>query len=175
MRTLAIFLFALVAVCVALPASAADRLVPDSAARLRIVSRSALTFVVEVTNSSDDPTRFDAVGLYFLPDGSEPQRLGVINAPDVATLAPHTSITLTLQTYCLDEHRAGPTDATHYQLASRRMPTALTSALAVAARGTAPQNVQQTVWRIRETMPVTLIGDTGPAPVKPANAVQWDD
>jgi hypothetical protein len=131
---------------------------------MRIVSRSALTFSVEVTNPSDEPTRFDAVGLYFVPDGSGPQRLGVASAPSATVIPPHATIAMTLETYCLDEHRAGPSETAHYELASRRMPTALTNALAGAAH--AP-NVQHAIWRIRESMPTPLIGDSrGPSPTK---------
>ena len=115
MRILGMSMFVLAALCIAAPAGATDRLVPDSAARLRIVSRSALTFSIEVTNPSDEPTRFDAVGLYFLPDGSGPQRLGVASAPAATTIPPHGTLALTLQTYCLDEHRAGPSETTHYE------------------------------------------------------------
>jgi len=162
-------LFVLAALSVAAPAGATDRIVPDSAARLHVVSRTDLAFTVEITNPSDAPTRFDAIGLYFVPDASEPQRLGVVSAADVAIIPPHASLSVTLQTLCLDEHREAPKETAHYTLASRRMPTALTNALAVAAH---TGDAQRAVWRVREQMPMPLIGDHAqlpPSPVKPVD------
>ncbi len=182
MRILAVLLFTLT-LSVTAPARAADR-VPDSAVQLRIVSRDSVSFVVEVTNPLDDVARFDGIGLYFVPDtASDEQRLGVVaagqiakagggwvDAADVTSIDPHKSIRLKLTTYCLDEQRAAPEQSTSFHLASRRMPTALTIALAGAARTVAslPKTndrydaTQQAVWRVRTSMPVALIGDAAP-------------
>jgi hypothetical protein len=198
MRLLTLLLFAVTLLVVA-PASAADRL-PDSVVQMRIVSRDTMEFVVEVTNPSDDVARFDAIGLYFVPEGkgedtksAEPQRLGVVTAGQIATndsgwidttdvidVAPHRSVRVKLAAYCIDSKRESPKPTTKYRLSSRRMPTALTTALAGAAHtvtslgynpegarpGTTPQHysehslTQLAIWRVRAQMPVALVGDT---------------
>ncbi len=200
MRSLTVLLFALLTLLLAAPAGAADSL-PDSVVHMRILAREGETFSVEVTNPSDDVARFDAIGLYFLPETNpkqpdqEPQRLGIVSSAqvamadgtfidakdDVLDIAPHRSMTLKLTAYCIDAKRSGPTGATKYHLANRRMPSALTRALAGAARTVAnlgydpegahadmnrrphvaaPYDVQRAIWRVREAMPVALIGDT---------------
>jgi hypothetical protein len=194
MRILALVLFALLTVFVAVPASAAGG-VPDSAVRLRIVSHDGVSFSVEITNPSDGVARFDAVGLYFVPDrassAEEPQRLGVvsagqvaaadgtwINATDVIDVAPHAAIKVKLTTYCIDAKRHSPSLTTKYHLANRRMPTELTRALAGVAHtvesigydpggagaetrlpGGSYYLTQKAIWRVRESMPVALVGD----------------
>jgi hypothetical protein len=200
MRSLTVLLFAILMLLVAAPAGATDSL-PDSVVHLRILARDGETFSVEVTNPSDDVARFDAIGLYFLPETNpkqpqqESQRLGIVSAAQVSMadgsfvnakddgldVAPHRSITLKLTTYCIDAKRSGPTALTKYHLANRRMPSALTRALAGAAqtvtnlgydpeglradanrrpRVAAAYDVQRAIWRVREAMPVALIGDT---------------
>ena len=191
MRIVAVVLFALLTL--AAPANAAD--VPDSAVQLRILSRAAMIISIEVTNPSDNVARFDSIGLYFIPDASaeEPQRLGVVSAGRVATadgrwvaatdiidVAPHASIRVELTTYCLDVKREAPPSTMGYHLASRRMPTALSTALAGAARtvaslgydpegarpdahldraGSVSAETQKAVWRVRAAIPVPLLGD----------------
>jgi hypothetical protein len=174
MRILTLLVFALLTLLVATSAGATDR-VPDSALQLRILSREGMVLSVEVTNLTDDIARFNAVGLYFVPDNSDaPQRLGVVtpgqvatpdgawtNASDTFDVAAHRSIRMKLVSYCIDEHRRTPGQTT-YHLASRRMPTSLAEALAGAARTatSSGQDVQRAIWRVRATMPVALIGDS---------------
>jgi hypothetical protein len=143
---------------------------------MRIVSRTDDTFVVDVTNPSNEPAPFDSVGLYFVPDsagrGEPPQRLGVVGAakrvmpngerlalPEAFKLAPHQTLRVVEMTaYCLDEYREGPTVKSTYHLASKRMPTALLEALAVAAQNTT--RPQAAVWTTRAAMPVALLGES---------------
>jgi hypothetical protein len=105
-----------------------------------------------------------------------------VDAPGVINVAPRGTIRVKLTAYCLDQHRAAPNAKTQYHLASQRMPTELTKALEGAARTVAslgydpegavghptPQMAasyyvhnatQQALWRVREAMPVALIGD----------------
>jgi len=142
-------------------ADEARRLVPDSSVTLRIVERNGEEFVVEVTNPTAEIATFNRVGLYFVPSGppdDSPQRLGVVEGDQVARLAPHETMRTNLTTYCLDEHRGSPKEKTHYTLASRRMPTELSNALAGAAHQ--GRNVQNAVWQVRAHDPTKLIGDS---------------
>lgn len=200
MRLLTGLLLALLAILIAAPARAADPL-PGSALQLQILSRSGDELSVQITNPSDDVAHFDPVGLYFVPEvgGVEPQRLGVVSAPraangdgvavaDAFDVAPHRSITVQLTSYCLDAQRAAPSAQTRYHLANRRMPAALSTALAGAAktitnlgydpegmrpdpRGRSQMNgsaaIQRAIWRIRGAMPVPLVGDTSRDTTKP--------
>lgn len=137
------------------------RLVPDSSVTLRIAQRSGEEFVVEVTNPTDDVATFNQVGLYFVPVGppdDSPQRLGVVEGNSVVRVAPHDTLHVTLSAFCLDAHREGPKPTTQYTLASRRMPTDLTNALAGAAHGANDQ--QRAVWDVRAQNPTKLIGDS---------------
>jgi hypothetical protein len=142
-------------------ADEARRLVPDSPLTLRVVERSGEQFTVDVTNPTADVATFNQVGLYFVPAGppeDSPQRLGVVEGDSVARLAPHETLRVTFQAYCLDEHRGGPQEKTHYVLAGRRMPTDLANALAGAAHG--GHDVQRAVWNVRAHDPTKLIGDS---------------
>jgi hypothetical protein len=137
------------------------RLVPDSPVTLRIAQRSGEEFVVEVTNPTDEVATFNRIGLYFVPVGppdDSPQRLGVVDGDSVARVAPHETLRVTFNAYCLDAHREGPKPTTQYTLASRRMPTDLTNALAGAAHNT--RDPQRAVWDVRAHNPTKLIGDS---------------
>ena len=163
MRTSIVAFLGVLAVTVSATANADEerRLVPDSSVTMRVVERSGEQFVVDVTNPTADAATFNRVGLYFVPAGppdDSPQRLGVVDGNDVARLAPHETIRVTLQAYCIDEHRGGPQPKTHYVLASRRMPTDLTNALAGAAHQT--NNPQRAIWQVRAQSPTKLIGDS---------------
>lgn len=174
MPTIAAFLGALVLTLPAANADEARRLVPDSAVTLRIVERDGERFVVDVTNPTTDVATFNQVGLYFVPlapADESPQRLGVVEGDSVARLAPHETLRVTLQAYCLDEHRPGPETKAHYALASRRMPTDLTHALAGAAH--ASRNPQRAVWDVRAHDATKLIGDS-PRDAQRSNASHTD-
>jgi hypothetical protein len=163
MRTSIVAFLGVLALTVSASANAdeASRLVPDSSVTLRVVERSGESFTVDVTNPTADVATFNRVGLYFVPAGppeDSPQRLGVVDGNDVARLAPHETIRVTLQGYCIDEHRGAPQPKTHYVLASRRMPTDLTNALAGAAHQT--NNPQRAIWQVRAQSPTKLIGDS---------------
>jgi hypothetical protein len=192
MRILTMILFAFVVLTAAIPANADIRSVPNSALQMQILTREGTTFVVAVTNRTDDMARFDGIGLYFLPDSTSeeaPQRLGVVSpgqievgegqwkdVGDVVDVAPHRTVKVRLTSYCIDEKRGGPRELTRYSLASRRMPSQLVTALAGAARtaessakhGQATALTQQAVWKVRGAMPVTLVGDTRPTSHTPS-------
>jgi hypothetical protein len=153
-------LFGVLALSVSMGANADERkLVPDSSVTLRIVERHGEEFTVEVSNPTSEVATFNRVGLYFVPVGppdDSPQRLGVVEG-DVARLAPHETVRVDLTAYCIDEHRASPGAKSQYTLASRRMPTDLTNALAGAAHG---RDVQRAIWLVRAHDPTKLIGDS---------------
>ena len=179
MRFAIALLFGGLALSVSVGASADDdrRLVPDSAVTMRIVQRSGDDFVVEVTNPTDDVASFNRVGLYFVPVGppdDSPQRLGVVDGDQVARVAPHETMRVTLSTYCLDEHRSAPDGKAHYVLASRRMPTDLANALAGAAHDA--RDPQRAVWNVRAQSPAKLIGDSRRDTAAPrTQSAQTDD
>jgi hypothetical protein len=198
MRIFAIVLFAFAALTLATPAFAEP--VPDSALQMRVLSRDGETFVVEVANRSDNLAHFDGIGLYFIPTAEEaPQRLGVVasgqietqgtwkDAPSIVDVAPHQTIKVKLDSYCLDQQRESPKATVSYHLASRRMPAELMIALAGSARtiastgydpelkGSSNQNArrvtspaqvssltQAAIWRIRTAMPMPLQGEVRP-------------
>ena len=163
MRKSIVAFFGVLALTVSTSANAdeARRLVPDSPVTLRIVERQGEEFTVEVTNPTADIASFNRVGLYFVPVGppeDSPQRLGVVEGDQITRLAPHETLRVDLTTYCLDEHRSSPQPKTGYVLASRRMPTDLSNALAGAAHGR--RDVQRAVWSVRAQDPTKLIGDS---------------
>jgi hypothetical protein len=160
MRTITI-LFGLLLLTLATVAGADEGrvYVPGSSVTLHVVERQGESFVVDVTNATDAAASFDRIGLYFVPIGNEdpPQRLGVTEGLAAVQIAPHATTRLTLAAHCLDEHRGGPKEKSVYHLAGRRMPTALTTALAGAAAQN--QSPQRAIWRVRAQMPTALIGD----------------
>jgi hypothetical protein len=164
MRTPIATFFGVLALSISTHVSAdeARRLVPDSPVTLRIVERRGEAFTVDVTNPTTEIATFNRVGLYFVPVGGppddSPQRLGVVEGDQVARLAPHETLRVELTAYCLDEHRGSPKEKTQYVLASRRMPTELSNALAGAAH--ARRDVQRAVWDVRAHDPTKLIGDS---------------
>jgi hypothetical protein len=173
----------------ALPAGAdvvgAGGPVPGSPLQLQIVHREFETFTVDVTNPTDAPVSFNAVGLYFVPTDTaqnEPQRLAVVTNNNTQ-LGPHQSQRITLEAFCIDNNRGAPLPTTGYHLAGR-LPTALTTMLAQAADTIerlgydpkvathAPQRsrsdvtaaeirvaTQTAVWRVRAANPVRLVGE----------------
>ena len=170
LRRSLLLLLAVLVLAIAAPSGAdGAQVVPDSVLTLRVAARDNLTFTVEVANPSDRPAIFESVGLYFLPGGKDeaPQRLGVLaagqvaqgsgwqNAGEVVTVAPHQTLKMQLNSYCLDEHRKGPTPGTTYYLATQRIPTSLKSALQEAAR----TKGQSGVWQVRAARPTALLGD----------------
>jgi hypothetical protein len=176
MRTAIAAFFGVLALSISTGANAdeARRLVPDSPVTLRIVHRSGEHFRVEVTNPTADVATFNRVGLYFVPLGppeDSPQRLGVVDGSEVARLGPHETISVELDTYCLDHQRHSPQEKTQYALASRRMPSDLTNALANAAHD---RDVQRAVWNVRAQNPTKLIGDSQRDAQPPARAVNSD-
>ncbi len=182
MRWSALLLLALLLFVVSTQARADAGSVPSSPVRLRIVARSGFTFTVDAVNPSDAPVPFDSVGLYFVPQpepGETAQRLGVVSAPRVmtagaesggaVTIAPRQTVRLVLTAYCLDEHRSAPTPKTTYHLANRRIPTALSDALASAVQSAVHdrRDPERAVWAVRAQMPVTLVGELPSAPRTP--------
>jgi hypothetical protein len=83
-----------------------------------------------------------------------------VSAPATLSVAPHQTIKLRLTSFCLDEHRDGP--AGRYHVAAKRLPPRLLAALTPTE-----MHNQVAVWRIRETMMISLEGDVA-APPHPA-------
>lgn len=138
---------------------------------------------VEVHNPGHAPVDFVVSGLYFVPDddddGEAPQRMGIIGgiragveqAPrDAIAIAPGTTRKLRFDVYCIDRSRHGPSGATTYSLAPRRMPARLAVALAASTRPLlvgvlgAPdsgltERLQELVWDVRRKVRARLYGE----------------
>lgn len=112
---------------------------------LRIVEYDGGTngaMVVEVKNSGSKIATFAALGLFFVPlqtANKAPQRLGAsgpfteqvektqrVHTGDLKLAAGETK-RLRLEVFCIDSHRASPTNETQFSLAKKRLPKSLTA------------------------------------------------
>ena len=152
---------------------------------VRVVSydgsvNGALT--VEVRNPAKKAARFSAQGLYFVPDGDAdkaPQRLGAVgpmqiagdeDARDVLMIPAGETVTVTLDVFCIDSHRAAPDSSTPFTIGKKRMPRSLAAKIDKSARKAAADEggfaapaakakVQSEVWRNRDAKWVELDGE----------------
>jgi hypothetical protein len=135
---------------------------------------------VEVRNPSSRVATFTARGLYFVPDGDPdraPQRLGAVgpmqigeDREDEIRVPAGGTVAVTLDVFCVDDHREAPTSETAFTLARHRMPANLartidreTRAAAKSAGGfgsaDAAEPVQTEVWKARDAKWVKLDGE----------------
>ena len=152
--------------------------------------------IIEVKNTGRTARRFEAAGLYFIPQGDPekaPQRLGAAGPFQVAaagaagatletlSIAAGQTVRLELHVFCIDSHRPSPTSRTPFRLAARRMPAALrqkiqagTSTIVKKHRGklapAAASEIQTHVWQARDEKWIKLEGERrqekSPAPAQ---------
>lgn len=155
--------------------------------QVKVVSYDGATngeLTVQVKNTSKQPTRFIARGLYFVPDGDPdqaPQRLGAVGPFQIAsdegdgrleqlTVAPGATVEVTLDVFCIDSHRASPSSTTPFTIGKSRMPASLASDIDGKARRAAGKAggfaapaakaaVQSEVWATRDARWIQLDGE----------------
>jgi hypothetical protein len=182
-------LVAAAAAFVSLPALAESPFssIPDSGLQMRMVRYDGHTngqIEVEVRNPTDRALEFVARGLYFVPNGSAdsaPQRVGAVGPfqaqldkgweqLDHLSVAPHATVRLKIDVYCIDSHRASPSPATGFHVARDRVPKPMADAIAKdASDASAPQGgiaapaaksaVQGQVWKNRDKKWIPLEGE----------------
>jgi hypothetical protein len=157
--------------------------VPGGTLQLRVLKYDGEVngkLAVEVHNGSKRAVSFSARGLYFVPDGDPdraPQRLGAVgpmeigeDREDEVRVPAGGTVEVTLDVFCVDDHRDAPTSETAFTLARHRMPAALaraidrdTRAAAKAAGGfgnaESVEPVQSEVWKARDSKWVKLDGE----------------
>ena len=154
---------------------------------LRIVSYDGSTngaLTVEVRNKTKTAAKFDAQGLYFIPQMSPnnaPQRLGaagqlqtqnqnVWTYGENITIAAGETLRIKLDVFCIDSHRASPTSETPFALAKDRLPQQLSSNIRSSAKKAADavggyaapaakSSMQGEVWRNRDEKWIELEGE----------------
>lgn len=138
---------------------------------------------VEIRNPTGKPLTFSAEGLYFVPDADAdeaPQRLGAVGpmiisrgddqteSIDALTIEGEDTVTVTLEVFCIDEHRDAPDSETAFTVGKKRMPAKLARAIAKEAEdaadaygGYAPAkgDIQDKVWATRNKKWVKLEGE----------------
>ena len=196
MRTLCVSaLAALVLLLSAAGTARADRafrpLPGASGLKMRTVAYDGSTngrMIIEVKNTARTARRFEAAGLYFIPEGDPekaPQRLGAAGPFQIATdrtdgkpgaaletlqIAAGQTVRLELHVFCIDSHRPSPTSQTPFRLAARRMPKALrqkiqagTSTIVRKHSGklapAATGEIQSHVWKARDEKWIKLEGE----------------
>jgi hypothetical protein len=167
------------AVTVAAPAFADERfhaLPGKGDLQLRVVEydgavHGALT--VEIRNRGDRAERFTAKGLYFVPDGdpdAAPQRLGAVGPlvidgaqKDKIEVPARGKVEVTLEVFCVDDHREAPTSETPFTVARHRMPADLATRIDERAAKPAAKarldEAQSDVWEERDAKWMPLDGD----------------
>jgi len=172
-------------------AAADDRFHPIPASgkklKLKVVQYDGSTngeLTVEVKNTGKAAAKVSAQGLYFVPDmkpDEAPQRLGAVGPMQIAgdegaerrdtvTIAAGETVTVTLDVFCIDSHRASPSAETPFTIGKKRMPKSLARQVdaegrkaAKAAGGfgaaAAKSEVQDAVWKTRDKDWVKLDGE----------------
>jgi hypothetical protein len=139
--------------------------------------------VVEVRNPARQVQKFQARGLYFVPDGnaqSAPQRVGAVGPFEVREgqgwqrkeelmVQPGETVRLKLHTFCLDSHRGSPGKGQGYKIARERLPKELmkqneaAASRALKSKGgkidAAQSEIQSDVWKNRNKKWIMLEGE----------------
>jgi hypothetical protein len=126
--------------------------------------------VVEVRNPARQVQKFQARGLYFVPDGnaqSAPQRVGAVGPFEM--VQPGETVRLKLHTFCLDSHRGSPGKGQGYKIARERLPKELmkqneaAASRALKSKGgkidAAQSEIQSDVWKNRNKKWIMLEGE----------------
>ena len=140
---------------------------------------------VEIRNPTTRTVKFEAGGLYFVPEqnaNDAPQRLGAAGPfavrkqsgsfehSDGYTLSPGSQVEVKLDVYCIDSHRRSPRTGDVFRVAVERMPVELTRSIQSDASTAARQNggyaapaaksaVQSEIWKNRNKKWVELDGE----------------
>ena len=107
--------------------------------RLKIVGYKGGKMHVKVRNVGKRAATFKADGLYFVPAGNPeraPQRMGAAGPMEVSEagvwkrkqahrLGGKKTVSMRLDVFCLDSHRASPSDGQRFSVARKRLPKRL--------------------------------------------------
>ena len=139
--------------------------------------------VVDVKNVGKASARFQAQGLYFVPDGSPeqaPQRLGAAGPFQVReqgdwkdkeklSLKAGETRQLKLQVFCLDSHRSSPDGEQGFSVARERLPRELRRTISSGAEQILEKNgkkmpaakgaIQSHIWSTRNKKWIKLQGE----------------
>lgn len=151
---------------------------------IRLVGYKNGKIVAEIRNKTRTSQSFDPQGLYFVPDGDPdkaPQRMGAAGPFEVlesGAWKPRRSMKVLagkrhrvrLQVFCLDSHRAGPSNGQGFAVAGKRLPKPLQekivkgtrrifSAEDAYARPSAKSAAQSHIWRVRNSKWIRLQGE----------------
>lgn len=192
MRPVITFVSMVLALCVTVGVAAADRRfhpVPGSSSglALRAVSYDGATngvLTVEITNRGTKAQTFSAEGLYFIPDGdpdTAPQRLGAVGPLELrgdrggrratsVSVPAGEKVTVNLDVFCIDSHRASPSSSNTFTIGRTRMPKKLAKQIARRGQAAASESggyaapaakaaIQSEVWKTRDRAWVQLDGE----------------
>ena len=140
--------------------------------------------VAEVRNRSRRTQTFDPQGLYFVPNGNPekaPQRMGAAGPFEVLQsgtwkakrrmkVASGKRFKVRLHLFCLDSHRASPSNGQGFTVARKRLPKRLQkrivkgtrrifAAEGAYARPSAKSAAQSHIWRVRNSKWIRLQGE----------------
>ena len=193
-RSIWLWLFAL-SLFAAVPASADPGFVPlpvsagaPRALEIQVQRYEGSTngqLTVSIRNPTDRAVKFEAGGLYFVPEqnaNDAPQRLGAagpfavqkqsggFQPSDGYTLSPNSQVEVKLDVYCIDSHRRSPRTGDVFRVAVTRMPADLTRSIQSDTNTAARQNggyaapaaksaVQSEIWKNRNKKWIELDGE----------------
>jgi hypothetical protein len=151
--------------------------------RLKIVGYKGGKMHVQVRNVGKRAATFKADGLYFVPAGkpeSAPQRMGAAGPMEVSEagtwkrkqahrVGAKKTVTLRLDVFCLDSHRASPSDGQSFSVAHKRLPKRLRKKIVQgsndlyrkAKRSKRPSRgaIQGYIWKTRNKRWIKLQGE----------------
>lgn len=151
---------------------------------IRFVEYKGGQVIADVRNRTRRPLVFDPQGLYFVPDGNPekaPQRMGAAGTFEVLEseawkvrdkmkVAAKKVMRVRLQVFCLDSHRASPSNGQGFSVARRRLPRGLQKRIvkgansALMGRGarqlpSARNSAQAHIWKVRNSRWIRLEGE----------------
>ena len=153
--------------------------------RIKIVGYRGGKMHVKVKNLGRSTGEFRADGLYFVPGGDPekaPQRMGAAGPLEVAEgatwkrrrsakVGAGKTVSIKIQVFCLDSHRASPSDGQSFSVARKRLPKRLRkqivsgtdrlyqSAKRRARRSSPKSAVQSYIWKTRNQRWIKLQGE----------------
>ena len=163
--------------------------VPNSKLQIRAVEYDGSTngtLTVQVKNPQKTAVKFQATGLYFVPEGNPdeaPQRLGAVGPMRLATDAKETNeleiaagatLEVKLDVFCIDSHRPSPSPRNVFNVGATKLPKELARTIenraniavdkakasgAAAPRPAAKADIQSEVWRSRDSKWIELDGE----------------
>lgn len=152
--------------------------------RIKIIGYKGGKMHVKVRNVGTKRATFKADGLYFVPDGNAeraPQRMGAAGPMEVSVagawkrkmahgIGAKGTATFRLDVFCLDSHRASPSDGQAFSVARKRLPKALRRKIVQGSnriyrkarryKRPSPRGaIQGYIWKVRNKRWIKLQGE----------------